>query len=120
MTDRRKLMQIGFAALLARKQTVQKQYLYEDRTDGGFVFEPILRNNEPMMANEEYMRKKYYSQVVYEGTMDGSIDTSIQEGTPIKELLGDYGLVEKELVGPELVKVDIWQVYNPVFLKLKE
>ena len=84
MTDRRKLMQIGFAALLARKQTVQKQYLYEDRTDGGFVFEPILRNNEPMMANEEYMRKKYYSQVVYEGTMDGSIDTSIQEGDPNK------------------------------------
>jgi len=80
--DRRKLMQIGFAALLARKQVVQKQYLYEGKKDGGFVFEPVLRNNEPEMADEEYMRKKYYSQVVYEGTMDGSIDTTIQEGNP--------------------------------------
>lgn len=83
-SDRRKLMQIGFAALLARKQVVEKQYIYEDRTDGGFVFEPVLRNNQPLMADDEYMKKKYYSQVVYEGTMDGSIDTTIQEGDPNK------------------------------------
>ena len=82
--SKRKLMQIGFAALLARKQVVQKQYSYEDRTDGGFVFEPVLRNNQAEMADEEYMRKKYYSQVVYEGTMDGSMDTSIQEPDPNK------------------------------------
>ena len=80
--DRRKLMQIGFAALLARKQKVQKKYLYEDRTDGGFVFEPILPNNTAEMADEEFMRKRYYSQVVYDATMDGSIETSIQEPDP--------------------------------------
>ena len=84
MGDRRKLIQIGFAALLARKQSVQKQYIYEDRTEDGFSFEPILRGNEPELADEEYMRKKYYSQVVYEGTMDGSIDTTIKESNPNK------------------------------------
>jgi hypothetical protein len=84
MGDKRKLIQIGFAALLARKQSVQKQYIYEDRTEDGFSFEPILRGNEPELADEEYMRKKYYSQVVYEGTMDGSIDTTIRESNPNK------------------------------------
>ena len=80
--DARKLVQIGFAALLARKQSTHKQYIYEDRTEGGFSFEPVLRNNEATMADEEYMKKKYYSQVVYESTMDGSIQTSIREANP--------------------------------------
>ena len=49
--DMRKFMQIGFAALLARKEAVQKQYIYERRGDNdGFTFEPILRNNEPELA----------------------------------------------------------------------
>ena len=83
--DMRKFMQIGFAALLARKEAVQKQYIYERRGDNdGFTFEPILRNNEPELADEEYMRKKYYSQMVYQGAKDGRLETSINEGDPNK------------------------------------
>tara|TARA_R110000824_G_scaffold98360_1_gene234717 strand:- start:204 stop:2603 length:2400 start_codon:yes stop_codon:yes gene_type:complete len=87
---RRKLIQIGFAALLARKQNVQKQYIYEDRNVNNdaagqsFSFEPVLRNNEANMSDEEYMRKRYYSEVVYQSTMDGSIETSIRESDPNK------------------------------------
>ena len=55
--DTRKLMQIGFAALLARKKAVQKQYAYEKRGDGGFVFEPILRGNTPELEDEEYIKE---------------------------------------------------------------
>ena len=89
MDKRRKLVQIGFAALLARKQNVQKQYIYEDRNSGNesaqsFSFEPVLRNNEANMSDEEYMRKRYYSEVVYQSTMDGSIETSIREADPNK------------------------------------
>ena len=59
-----KLMRIGFAALLARKKAVQKQYVYEKRGNlGGFTFEPILRGNTPQLADEEYMRKRYYSEI---------------------------------------------------------
>ena len=79
MQDKRKLMQIGFAALLARKQAVNKQYVYESRGDGGFVFEPILRNNQPELADEEYMRKKYYSQIVYQAAQLGDLQTTIDE-----------------------------------------
>tara|TARA_R100001594_G_scaffold47947_1_gene80834 strand:- start:9265 stop:11631 length:2367 start_codon:yes stop_codon:yes gene_type:complete len=83
--DTRKLMQIGFAALLARKKAVQKQYAYEKRGDGGFVFEPILRGNAPELEDEEYMRKRYYSEMVFQGAQEAQLQTSIQEGDPNKK-----------------------------------
>ena len=77
--DERKLMQIGFAALMARKLAPLKQYLYEKIGEGGFVFEPVLRNNTAELDDYEYMKKKYYSQIVYEAAQAGELDTSIEE-----------------------------------------
>ena len=79
MTDQRKLMQIGFAALMARKLAPIKQYIYEKRSEDGFVFEPVLRDNRPELDDWEYMKKKYYSQVVYDAAQAGDLDTSIEE-----------------------------------------
>ena len=77
--DKRKLMQIGFAALMARKLEPVKQYIFERRKHSGFIFEPVLRNNEATLDQGEYMKKKYYSQVVYEAAQAGDLDTSIDE-----------------------------------------
>ena len=77
--DKRKLMQIGFAALMARKLEPIKQYIFERRGRSGFVFEPVLRGNEAIMGDDEYLRKKYYSQVVYEASKAGELNTSINE-----------------------------------------
>ena len=79
MTDQRKLMQIGFAALMARKLEPVKQYIFERRKQSGFIFEPVLRNNEATLDQGEYMKKKYYSQIVYEAAQAGDLDTSIDE-----------------------------------------
>jgi hypothetical protein len=40
--------------------------------------------------------------------------------TLTKELLVDSGQVEKAQDGMALVKVGIWKVFNPVYLRLKE
>ena len=75
--NKRRLIQIGFAALMARKRSPHKQYLYESRGENEFVFEPVLKQNEADMNSEEYMKKKYYSQVVYEAARAGDLQTSI-------------------------------------------
>ena len=74
-----KMMQIGFAALLARKKAATLKYYYQRTGSTGFVFEPTLLNNEPELDDFEYMKKKFYSQLVYEGAMRGDLDTSIEE-----------------------------------------
>ena len=93
--NKRRLIQIGFAALMARKRSPHKQYLYERRGENEFVFEPVLKQNEADMNSEEYMKKKYYSQVV-------------------------YGQEERVQVGLVPVKEDIWRAFNPVLQKLEE
>ena len=75
--SRRRLMQIGFAALLARKKQVHKQYLFEKRGKDGFVFEPVLRQNNAALEDEEYMRKRFYSSVVLKAAERGELETSI-------------------------------------------
>ena len=74
-----KMMQIGFAALLARKKAATLKYYYQRTGSTGFVFEPTLLNNEPELDDFEYMKKKFYSQLVYEGAMRGDLNTSIEE-----------------------------------------
>ena len=77
--SKRKLMQIGFAALLARKKSVVKEYQYERKWNQGFIFEPVLKNNAPEMSDEEYLRKKYYSYVLYKAGKAGNLETSIND-----------------------------------------
>jgi len=82
-----RLMQVGFAALMARKKSAIKQYIYEAHGEqgmsakwgkaGGFVFEPVLNDNEAVRDDFEFMKKKYYSQMVYEGAQAGTLRTSI-------------------------------------------
>ena len=62
---------------MGRKRSPHKQYIYEKRGVNEFVFEPVLKQNEADMNSEEYMKKKYYSQVVYEAAQAGDLETSI-------------------------------------------
>lgn len=79
-SGKRHLFQIGFAALLARKQNPAKRYAFLKTGDKdlSFMFEPVLQNNTPAMDDNEYMKKKYYSWLVYEAAKRGQLDTKIE------------------------------------------
>lgn len=82
-SGKKHLFQIGFAALLARKQNPSKRYAFlkSGDNDMSFMFEPVLTDNTPSMDDNEYMKKKYYSWLVYEAAQKGQLDTSIKDAS---------------------------------------
>ena len=88
LSGRQHLFQIGFAALLARKLNPAKRYAFlkagEDNLS--FLFEPVLSDNTPILDNNEYMKKMYYSWVVHQAAQRGELETSIQNEGDVDEL----------------------------------
>lgn len=88
LSGRQHLFQIGFAALLARKLNPAKRYAFlkSGKDDLSFLFEPVLTDNTPILDNNEYMKKMYYSWVVHQAAQRGELETSIQNEGDIDEL----------------------------------
>ena len=87
LSGRQHLFQIGFAALLARKLNPAKRYAFLKSGDDelSFLFEPVLSDNTPLLDNNEYMKKMYYSWVVHQAAQRGELDTSIENEGDIDE-----------------------------------